>query len=307
MRQFALLLSLSLTVILVADSNKPINSAPDVPVISPVPVEVGAPEAIGPAWKSAVFRVRQQNGRQQSGGTAVSLGSGLLVTAAHVVDGRGTPEVEVDGSWFPAGVSRVANEDVAYLTISKTDMPAVATRHPEYGETGFAYGRRTETVMQGMVSDDDAIALDKDVAGVDQGDSGGGVFGDDGKLLGTIRSHRQGNRRVVMFTPLDPPLPYALSQQESNAPEESVQKMIVFSASWCGPCQKYKPVLDSLGWDDAIQIVDMETNEGRQIMQELQFTPAKIPTTVLVEGGRIVKTQVGGMTAQQVKRFAGRE
>lgn len=242
-----------------SDSNKAKSDVSPVVKDDTGSSEVGTPNLGSPAvephelgavydWESCVFPVRQRAGNAIYGGTAISLGHGLLVTAAHCVEQGTTPEIEVNGEWVPAGVSRVRNQDVAYLTIGNTSLPAVETRKPEYGENAYAFGLRTQKAMCGKISDNEALALDPGEAGVDQGDSGGGVFGEDGKLLGTIRSHRQNNRRVVMFTALTPPVPYALknSYQASSGQSPPVQKSdpspsVTQPAPVCSGGQCYQP------------------------------------------------------------------
>lgn len=234
-----------LVLIELADTKKPAESAPPVPVVndgagspigspdlgSPVPDEPENYESPSGVfeWQAAVFPVRQRYGNVISQGTAVSLGDGLLVSAAHIFESNTTPEVEVNGQWVPAGLSRIRGQDVAYLTIRDTSLPRVEVRKPQYGEQAYAFGLRTRKAMCGMIADDDALALFPEEGGVNQGDSGGGVFGEDGKLLGTIRSHRAGNQRVVQFTTLNPPVPYAKKQQQPYAASEEPPKPPVAS------------------------------------------------------------------------------
>lgn len=174
--------------------------------------DVGAPDVGSPATSGVsqyAFTVRQREGNVHHVGTAISLGNGLLVTAAHVVPGRNYPEVEVDGEWQIAGFSRLNGADVAYLTIHDKTLPSVNTRQPLYGESVAVFGLKTQRVMSGIVSDSGMVALESTAGGIDHGDSGGGVFSGSGELVGLITAMRSNNPRVVIFETLNPPAPYS--------------------------------------------------------------------------------------------------
>ncbi len=188
--------------------------------------DVGAPDVGSPATSSVAqyaFTVRQRDGNTYHVGTAISLGNGLLVTAAHVVPGRTYPEVEVNGGWQAAGFQRLSGADVAYLTIQDKSLPSVNTRQPVYGEAVTVFGLKTQRVMPGIVSDAGMVSLDSLAGGIDHGDSGGGVFSVDGSLVGLITAMRSSNSRVVMFESLNPPAPYSgpavQSPQVTQAPK----------------------------------------------------------------------------------------
>lgn len=266
-----------------------------------------------PEWQKCIYHVRQRSHGVVGSGTAVSLGNGLLVTAWHVVESRGTPEVLIGDKWVPANYRREKNDDVAYLTIRDTSLPSVTTRQPEYGESVHVFGLRTKHPMAGRICDTDMAALEPNEEGVDQGDSGGGVFGLDGKLLGTIRSHRDVNRRVVFFTPLNPPKPYAATNQAGP----SSKLYLLTAPSWCAPCRQVDssllPVLRNQGMtvgEDAgsdVQVLNYDDPESVKLVKSMGYVQATyyLPAFLKVEGGKVVDSKTGSLTLEQFKTFAG--
>lgn len=214
--------------LLIAESEKKVDSAPLVPTVvdvdSPVDSPLESPAEAPPIepWKDCVFRVRQKDGRGTAGGTAVSLGDGLLVTAAHVLQANTQPEVNVNGKWVPAGFNRVQGQDVAYLTINDTSLPGVPVRQPVAGECVTIYGMTTRLPWQGELTGNVStkgmwqVKLNTELEGTESGDSGAGVFGEDGALLLIHALHSSSGD--TWGTPLNPPAPYATSQQPASNP-----------------------------------------------------------------------------------------
>lgn len=149
-----------------------------------------------------VYAVQVRNGTNISqAGSAVSIGNGRLVSASHIIEGMNNAIVEVliDGQWRRATYATVRGVDVMNLRVANKGLPGVARRDPEYMEPVVVCGMKSG-LQNGIYVNHDTVALDVELSGVDNGDSGGGVFGLDGKLLGTIRGINPDNPRVVMFT-----------------------------------------------------------------------------------------------------------
>jgi hypothetical protein len=190
-----------------------------------------APEVAGdtfrdPSWTKAVYQVRVLgDGGVQSGGTAVAVRKDALHTAKHIGEGLRRPryEINVAGTWRPAVASPFPGKDLAVLTVSGVTLDYVPVRVPVYGERISVYGLKTRSFSQGLYLGDrepsaglGMVALDPDAVTVDQGDSGGGIFGDDGALLGTINGYLIHSRPVTTMTPIvsgstTPPVSSALS------------------------------------------------------------------------------------------------
>lgn len=273
---------------------------------STVTVTVPSP----PAWMKNIFAVQVHGLDTKTGhqviadGTGVSFEPEWIITCNHLLhDLRNCrAEVQVDGEWKSAYINRIpgANDqsrDWLYLYVEGENFPSIEFREPQYMEPVTVYGLKTGSPRYGIVSASDVASLEIGSVGIQQGDSGGGVFGNDGCYLGTLRGCQEHEPLVARFSSVAP--------AGQNFASSGDSQIIVFSASWCGPCHQYEATLESLGWP-GIQIVDIDSESGKQVMKDLNFTPANVPTTIIVERGKIIKTQVGSITAEQVKQFAGR-
>lgn len=194
-----------------------------------------------------VFKVRASNGSAVSGGgTAISIGDGRLVSASHVIHGIPNAKVEVlvDGEWYHASYATVRGADVMNLRIRRKDLPSVARRNPKYLEPVVVIGAVTGD-QPGTYVNKDTVALIADVKGIKDGDSGGGVFGADGKLLGTMRGINPDNPRVVFFTETD----VSLNGVRGGSP---------------APIINYGPFANTYAVNDSVVDSDIVTINGRK-------------------------------------------
>jgi hypothetical protein len=165
-----------------------------------------------PSWTKAVYEVRViGDGGVTAGGTAVAVRRDALHTAKHLGEGLSRPryEVRIDSAWRPAIPSPVSRKDLAVLTVPGVTLDYVPVRVPVYGERVSVYGLKTKSFSQGMYIGDHnpeigsgRVALDADAVPTEQGDSGGGIFGDDGTLLGTISGRMSHEHLVASMVPI---------------------------------------------------------------------------------------------------------
>ena len=78
-----------------------------------------------------------------------------------------------------------------------------------------------------------------------------------------------------------------------------MKKILYFSAAWCGPCKNFKPIMESLSNEMAIQFVDIDSNP--QLVAE--YGIRNIPTIVVVNNGQVSSKQAGVLTESQVKNL----
>jgi thioredoxin 1 len=63
-----------------------------------------------------------------------------------------------------------------------------------------------------------------------------------------------------------------------------------FSATWCGPCRTFKPVIqEAIADGHSIEIVDVDENQS--LAQQYQIM--SVPTLVIEQDGQIVDSVVG--------------
>jgi|TARA_B100001059_G_C17652052_1_gene484994 thioredoxin 1 len=76
-----------------------------------------------------------------------------------------------------------------------------------------------------------------------------------------------------------------------------MKTMKYFSATWCGPCQTFKPIMKELvseGYN--IEFIDVD----EQGEQAAEFGIRSVPTTVIIENGKEVDRLIGAQTKSKV-------
>ena len=67
--------------------------------------------------------------------------------------------------------------------------------------------------------------------------------------------------------------------------------LVDFWAEWCGPCKKLSPILDEISLENNLWVAKLNVDENP--IKTAEFSVTSIPTMVLFEGGRPVKTIIG--------------
>jgi thioredoxin 2 len=74
-------------------------------------------------------------------------------------------------------------------------------------------------------------------------------------------------------------------------------------APWCGPCRMVSPVLEQLAGEFAgrLKLVKINADEAPELSQ--RFEVLAIPTLILLEGGKVIDTQVGAAPAAVLRKW----
>ena len=75
-----------------------------------------------------------------------------------------------------------------------------------------------------------------------------------------------------------------------------------FTADWCQPCKKTRPIVEELNREQTIagfQIIDVDDNPDLT----KTFTVQSVPTFILFENGIEVKRIIGSQTREQLEEF----
>ena len=71
-----------------------------------------------------------------------------------------------------------------------------------------------------------------------------------------------------------------------------------FTATWCGPCKAFRPVMNEVvGEGYSIQFIDIDQNKTLAS----QYGVSSVPTTVIEENGVEVDRFVGALSKEAVK------
>ena len=73
--------------------------------------------------------------------------------------------------------------------------------------------------------------------------------------------------------------------------------MKYFSATWCGPCKTFKPIMNEIvGEGHSVQFIDIDQSQDLAA----KYGVRSVPTTVIEENGIEVDRIVGSVSKHQV-------
>ncbi|WP_414052527.1 thioredoxin family protein [Macrococcus animalis] len=77
-----------------------------------------------------------------------------------------------------------------------------------------------------------------------------------------------------------------------------------FTASWCGPCKMFHPVLEKLDekYNEHIQIVKVDIDKNRALA--LQFEILSVPTTIIIDNGKELQQLAGFIPLENMEYIA---
>ena len=143
-------------------------------------------------------------------GTGTFVGPSTIYTCSHIADNPTNQcEVAINNRWVRATFTASPTGDFATVQLNQPQQfPPLSTVVPKYGDKIYVYGMYSKKVMEGTLAYNNMVTLNPDEPGILQGDSGGGVFSEDGSYIGAINYTRGGNldpaqpeeTRLIYFT-----------------------------------------------------------------------------------------------------------
>jgi len=84
-----------------------------------------------------------------------------------------------------------------------------------------------------------------------------------------------------------------------------VKHVFYFTADWCNPCQRTKPIAEELKRDGLIDFQFIDADSEMQLIKKFEIK--SIPTYILIEDGKEVKRMNGAKTRDQFLEFVSDE
>jgi|TARA_R110000823_G_scaffold207143_1_gene337818 thioredoxin 1 len=76
-----------------------------------------------------------------------------------------------------------------------------------------------------------------------------------------------------------------------------MKTMKYFSATWCGPCKTFKPIMNEISGEGySVQFIDIDQSQDLAAKHNVR----SVPTTVIEENGVEVDRIIGSVSKQQV-------
>lgn len=76
-----------------------------------------------------------------------------------------------------------------------------------------------------------------------------------------------------------------------------MKTMKYFSATWCGPCKSFKPVINEIASEGySVQFIDIDQSPN----MATQFSVMSVPTVIIEENGIEVDRFVGSIPKQMI-------
>ncbi len=79
--------------------------------------------------------------------------------------------------------------------------------------------------------------------------------------------------------------------------------VLYFTAEWCNPCQRTRPVAAELKRDGVIDFMFIDADSEAELVQK--FGIKSIPTYILIKDGEEVKRMNGAKTKEDFLNFIG--
>lgn len=79
--------------------------------------------------------------------------------------------------------------------------------------------------------------------------------------------------------------------------------VLYFTAEWCNPCQRTKPIAEELISEGLVDFVFVDVDSEVELVQKFEIK--SVPTYILIQDGQEVKRMNGAKTREQFLTFVG--
>ena len=77
--------------------------------------------------------------------------------------------------------------------------------------------------------------------------------------------------------------------------------VLYFTADWCNPCKKVKPIVEEMNKDSITKFQMIDVDLEMELTKKFEIR--SVPTFILIKDGKEIKRTTGAQTKQQLESF----
>jgi thioredoxin 1 len=81
--------------------------------------------------------------------------------------------------------------------------------------------------------------------------------------------------------------------------------VLYFTADWCNPCQKVKPIVEEINKDSVTKFQMIDVDSEMELTKKFEIR--SVPTFILIKNGTEIKRTTGAQTREQLEAFINYE
>jgi thiol-disulfide isomerase/thioredoxin len=81
--------------------------------------------------------------------------------------------------------------------------------------------------------------------------------------------------------------------------------VLYFTADWCNPCKKVKPIVEEMNKDSIIKFQMIDVDLEMELTKKFEIR--SVPTFILTKDGKEIKRTTGAQTREQLEAFINYE
>ena len=92
-----------------------------------------------------------------------------------------------------------------------------------------------------------------------------------------------------------------VNEKEFNETINGKRVLVVFFATWCGPCKMLSLVMEKFDNKGAIPIIKVDIDEENNLAEEYKIF--SVPTLIIFENGKEIKRISGFMSEDELEKW----
>ena len=81
--------------------------------------------------------------------------------------------------------------------------------------------------------------------------------------------------------------------------------VLYFTADWCNPCKKVKPIVEEMNKDSVTKFQMIDVDSEMELTKKFEIR--SVPTFILIKDGTEIKRTAGAQTREQLEAFVNDE